>query len=117
MSVFLSDEDENFPLSPKSKEMKILQKKREKKKQILISKGVYISQKKKIIKKILKENGEYEEFVEEISDYEGGEQTFIYDKKGELVSEDFKTNKETIKNKQTMNEKYKKLLKQELITQ
>lgn len=43
MSVALTDEDPNNPLTPKSRAAKILAKKKEKKKQLLIENGIYIS--------------------------------------------------------------------------
>jgi hypothetical protein len=52
---------------------------------LLKEKGLYVSHKKKIIKRYMNEKGEWVEVVEEVSDYEGGEEIYIYNEKGELI--------------------------------
>jgi hypothetical protein len=43
ISVELSDEDPNNPLTPRTRARKILEKQKEKKKQMLIERGLYVS--------------------------------------------------------------------------
>ncbi|KAL4491446.1 hypothetical protein ABPG72_008102 [Tetrahymena utriculariae] len=83
------DESASRPLTPNTRQQMIYEKQKKKKEQMKQELNDSPRKKKKIIKRVIKSNGEIEEIITEVDDPIGGEEIQEYDSKGNLTKQLF----------------------------